>query len=79
MDGIHIFISSELLQHVAEYHPEGIKVTDLEKLKKTVVYKLEDDLGTAESGLSGLQELIDAAIEDAAENDEGCQFKDIDY
>lgn len=74
-NGITIFISSPLLEHVTNHHPDGITVTNLEVLQAKVAFELEYNLGSTESGLTGLQELLDKAIIKAAEWESGCEFE----
>lgn len=74
--GITIFIPTPLLEHVTNHHPDWIEVTNITELQAKVVFELENNLGSPESGLTGLQELLDYAIHEAAGWEAGCRFKD---
>jgi hypothetical protein len=74
-EGITIFVPALLLEHVANHHPDGIAVTNISELQAKVVFELENNLGSNESGLTGLQKLLDKAIEQAAEWEAGCKYK----
>jgi predicted nucleotidyltransferase len=74
--GITIFVPTPLLEHAANHHPDGIEVTNITELQTKVIFELENNLGSPESGLTGLQELLDRAIYEAAGWEAGCRFKD---
>lgn len=64
---ITITIPSGLLIWAAEHNPEiPMKVLDKNKFVKQVMFELKNNLGAAETGLTGFQELLDEAILEVA-------------
>jgi hypothetical protein len=62
--GITVRIPRTLLNHVARSHPEfPVKIHDSQKFMEEVAEEIKDGLGDPHSGLTGLQRLIDEAIE----------------
>lgn len=78
--GITIRIPKGLISYVAKHNPETpLRVLDSSVLMNKVAFELEHNLGDNETGLTGFQKLMDAAIMSVAENGEECvEFKDRD-
>jgi len=75
--GIIINIPTELLVNAANGHPDGLIVTDEVGLVEEVAFLLENDLGgdSASNALTGLQELLDKAIESCSESGTSIDIK----
>ena len=70
---IIIKIPVSLLKQVAERNPENpLIVLNAKELADKVMFELEYNLGSVESGLTGFQELLDTAIIEVATNGEDC-------
>jgi hypothetical protein len=68
-DNLLITIPKELLIHCAKNHPtEPINVIDIDDFSHKVLEELSAGLGSADSGLTGLQELLDKAMTEVTEN-----------
>lgn len=70
---IQISIPINLIEFAATHNPQSpCIVHDKDTLANKVLFELEFNLGKEESGLTGLQQLIDEAIETVIENGEDC-------
>lgn len=71
--GITIRIPRTLLNFVAKNHPdEPVKILNSDAFLAEVTEQLKDGLGDAETGSTGLQDLIDEAIQEVAQFGSGC-------
>lgn len=77
-DNLIITIPKELLVHCAKNHPvEPIEVIDVDDFSHKVLEEISGGLGSVYSGLTGLQELLDKAMFEVAENYPYCaEFKE---
>lgn len=73
---ITITIPVKLLKHIADNNPEeDIKVIDEQKFADKVAYELEhccESSNGKESGMTGLEELVDRAIMEVVESGDPC-------
>jgi hypothetical protein len=76
--GIIIDIPTSLLVNAANGHPDGLIVTDEVGFIEEVAFLLENDLGgdSASNALTGLQELLDKAIESCSESGTSVDLKE---
>jgi hypothetical protein len=69
-ENVSIEIPIAYLNHLATTAPDTkVKILNQEKFIERLVFNLENDLGGVETGLTGFEELLDKAIEDAIESD----------
>lgn len=70
-NGFIIHIPFELITWVAENNPtDPVIVHNKDKFEQAVMFQVEHNLGSMESGLSGFQELLDKAIAEVSSNGE---------
>lgn len=73
---ITITIPIKLLKWAGEHHPEDpIIVHDEQQFAEKVMFELENNLGSVESGYSGFEELLDEAMLEVAQG--GYDFVDL--
>lgn len=71
--GINICIPKELLVFAIENNPENkTKISDIDQFILKTMFELEYNLGSTESGLTGLQELLDKAAMEVVESGDTC-------
>jgi len=72
-ENIVITIPIGVLKWAGEHHPESpLIVKDENVFAEKVMFELQHNLGSMESGLSGFQELLDNAMLKVAESGEEC-------
>lgn len=78
-ENVLITIPVSLLKHAAENNPETqMIVKDENAFADKVIFQLKNNLGSIESGLTGLNELLDKAMIAVLENGSECvDFKEI--
>jgi uncharacterized protein YjbK len=70
---IVITIPIGVLKWACEHHPESpLIVKDENVFAEKVMFELQHNLGSMESGLSGFQELLDEAMLEVAESGDEC-------
>lgn len=68
-----ITIPISVLKRAAKHHPESpMVVKDGDAFSEKVMFELEHNLGSMESGLSGFEELLDRAMIEVVESGEEC-------
>jgi uncharacterized protein YjbK len=78
VDGFYIYVPTSLLKFAAETHEDyPMVVIDQDKFVDRVMFEIENNLGSEDSGMTGLTELLDKAMSTVAES--GCnsvEFKE---
>lgn len=76
-ENVTITIPVSLIKFVAENHPETpMIVKDVQVFAEKVMFELEHNLGSPESGLTGLQELLDKAMDEVLIMDDCVEIAD---